>query len=73
MSSSTNLSRRLRVLEAMEPESDCGMPFLWPMGQTLDDALGFAGLTLDKPVLAIRLLGANGSCPVHDRDLHRVN
>ena len=48
------------------------MPFLWAKGQTLDDALGFAGLTLEQPVFAIRLLGFGGQCAVHDSDLLRL-
>lgn len=73
MSSSASLFRRLTVLEGVEAEQVVPKPFLWPMGQTLDDALAFAGRTLDEPVLAIRLLGADGKCPVHDRDLHRLS
>lgn len=73
MSSSANLSRRLAVLEGVDVDQGVARPFLWPKGQTLDDALAFAGRTLDEPVLAIRLLGADGECPVHDRDLHRLS
>lgn len=67
------LKQRVDNLEAMEPDATLGMPFLWPMGQTLDDALSFAGLSLDQPVCAIRLLGAEGQCPVHDEDMHRLS
>lgn len=67
-----NMSNRVSRLEALKPSRPAEMPFLWPMGQTLDDALEEAGLSLDQPVFAIRLLGPDGTCPVHDRDLHRL-
>lgn len=67
------LSLRLDRLEAKQPAEDAGRVFLWPMGQTLADALSAAGLTLeDKPLMAIRLLDFDGYCPVHEPDLHLV-
>ena len=38
--------RRLKRLEAMEPDETLGRPFLWPAGQSLSDALADAGLRL---------------------------
>jgi hypothetical protein len=70
VSSSTNLSRRLSVLEAAVPDPERGKPFLWGAGQSLDEALAHAGLSLaDKPLFAIELVALDGSvCPLHERD-----
>ena len=64
------LERRLRVLEAADPTPGGGRPLLWPAGQSLADALSFAGLTLnDKPLFAIGLVGlGQPPCPLHERD-----
>jgi len=50
------MKQRVDKLESMEP-ADARKPFLWFRGQALDDALSFAGLTLDQPVRAIRIEG----------------
>lgn len=47
------------------PDENAPMPFLWLSGQSLDDALAFAGLTLDRPVLAIELMRFGEVCPLH--------
>jgi hypothetical protein len=77
VSSSTSLSRRLRKLEAMQPDKPLAPAFLWPQGQSLDDALAAAGLTLNKPVFAIELMGVKDRdvkplCPLHERDRHKL-
>lgn len=67
-----NLARRLERLEATDRRSAPVKPFLWPLGQALDDALNEAGLSLEQSIVAIRLVGPEGTCPVHDLDLHRL-
>jgi hypothetical protein len=67
VSSSISFARRLAVLEAADPMPGRGRPFLWPAGQSLDEALADAGLSLaDKPLFATELDGA--VCPLHERD-----
>jgi len=61
----------------MEPTIEHGRPFLWFSGQSLDDALAFAGLSLDQPVRAIEIMGVKpgqelSSCPLHERDRARL-
>lgn len=68
-----SMNTRLSNLECARPK-ETGRPFLWFSGQSLDDALSIAGLTLaDGPLQAIEIIGvmpgAIGSrCPLHDRD-----
>jgi hypothetical protein len=59
VTSSANLSRRLKALEGASPVEALGPAFLWSVGrQTYDEALAFAGLTGSEPgLLAIRLIG----------------
>lgn len=74
MSTFGSLHRRLGRLEAMQPENDHEMPFLWFHGQSLDDALDAAGLSLDDgPLFAIEIMGVTAKnvepvCPLHERD-----
>lgn len=54
------LNKRVEALEAVQPDTDRGHPFLWAEGQPLEDALADAALTLDdKPLFAIRLVGVH--------------
>ncbi len=66
------LSKRVEALEVMEPDIQHGMPFLWFAGQSLDDALAYAGLTLEDNISAIEITGPGG-CPIHDRERGRLN
>lgn len=65
------LSKRVEALEVMEPDEYRGMPFLWFAGQSLDDALAFAGLTLDDHIYAIEITGPGG-CSIHERERSRL-
>jgi hypothetical protein len=77
MSTSGSLRRRLGRMEAMQPDETLAPAFLWFQGKSLDDALAAAGLTLDKPVFAIELMGVTDRnvepvCPLHERDRPRL-
>ena len=58
----------------LQPDENRGMPFLWPAGQSLAEALAFAKLTLDeKPLLAIQLVGLDADpCRFHETQGHLV-
>lgn len=74
MTNPTSLHRRLGRLEAMQPENDHGMPFLWFKTQALDEALVAAKLSLDDgPVFPIRLLGDGIYWPISEHDQARLN
>jgi len=68
------LRSRVEAMEARQPNTALGKPFLWGEGQPLAEALADAGLTLeDKPLLAIRLVapapgGGVAYDPIYERD-----
>ena len=55
-----NLKRRVAELEGKAKPQGLAMPFLWGWGQTLDEALIEAGLSLDQHVFAIELMPFGG-------------
>ena len=66
------LKLRIEALEASCADAAPLRPFLWPAGQSLADALAFAGLSLeDEGLRAIKLVAAGKPpCPFHERDTH---
>ena len=69
------LNKRIAALEASCAYDTPFRPFLWPAGQSLADALAFAGLSLeDEGLLAIKLVAAGKPpCPFHECDAHLLS